>query len=109
MHGDIKKVDAQIGRRLQAARLKANYSMERLSGLVDVTTAHLVAVESGEYRASAMLLARTANVLGLEIRMFFSECCSMQHESPVALIRTAQSKRSLAELIRNSKDGLRAA
>ena len=50
--------------------------------------------------------------MGLEIRVFFEDCCNLQYQPSVALIKQAKSRGLLASLIeaeKQEKGGLRAA
>ena len=112
MHDVINKVNLDIGRRIHAARLKADMSLAQLSARAELPISDLQAVESGTVRAGAILVARIARVLELEIRTFFVDSCTMQDQPSITLIKTAKSTGLFADLIRaehRKQDGQRAA
>lgn len=112
MCSEFNRMDQEIGRRIRAARENDRQSIEQLSARVGILSKDLERIETGTSRASATLLARLSSVLGLEIRVFFEDCCNMQYRPSVALIKRAKSRGLLANLIeaeKQRKGGLRAA
>jgi len=64
-------LDQQIGEKLRKARDAANLSSARASALLSISESELHALETGNARAGAILLARAAREFNVEIRCFF--------------------------------------
>lgn len=56
-----------IGRRVQRARKAKNYSQEKLSELLDISTGYLSRIENGRAEVNLKLLARIAHYLSVDI------------------------------------------
>lgn len=60
-----KRLNIEIGQRLQFARERADYTQERLSELIGVTPNHLSAIERGASGMSLEALEKICPILGI--------------------------------------------
>ena len=60
-----KEINIEIGRNIQDARMKAGYTQEELSELLDLTPNHLSAIERGASGVSLESLKKICRILGI--------------------------------------------
>ena len=63
--GRKKAINVEIGRNIQEERMRAGYTQEELSELLDLTPNHLSAIERGVSGASIETLQKLCRVLGI--------------------------------------------
>ncbi|MEM7330007.1 MAG: helix-turn-helix transcriptional regulator [Pseudomonadota bacterium] len=106
------QIDAQIGSRVCKARVSAGFSVSDVSERTGMAVDHLIDIETGALRIESSEITQLANVLGIEIRALFEDCCSMQQRSVselVALMKTNDAMVGLIERSRTEKANLRVA
>lgn len=65
------EIDRHLGRKISEARKQRAQSQDALADLIEVETAVLSAMESGEMRVASLLLARIARAFDLPLSWFF--------------------------------------
>jgi transcriptional regulator with XRE-family HTH domain len=93
-------IDREIGRRLRIARLTSNIRQYRAAKLVGVTYQQIRKYEVGETRASAVIVARLAQVYQRPVGWFLEEVSlgdEAKADRPAGLV---QGQRIVTELHR---------
>ena len=94
-NNSIAEIDKNIGKKIQALRLEAGLSRERLAKKIDVTLQQLAKYENGTNRLSVGRLMLIAKALSTDVSYFYQDYINAQ--KPII----TEAQRTCTELSRN--------
>lgn len=97
-------IDVQIGEKLFQARQAAGLTVEIVAKQSGLSVRQMIGIELGDIRVDAKSLSKLARILGIEIREFFGQYCSMQHQNAQQFVSTAKHNPALLALLQTAKD-----